>query len=328
MIDDDNTEPHVENTADDADVKEALSMGWSPREKWRGDPDSWVDAKEYRRRAKEHLPIVQGLLKREQEARQRERDQAKREIEAIRQDFDRRLKVTGSVAEDAIRKLREQHLTELELERRRIATSPATPEQRAQQFEDVTRAEQQLLERFRREDEDRQEQQRQARVTQPNVPPEVLDWGSRNPWFYALKQSGSPIAQEAEAIHMMLNAQGMPLAENLDEVTRRIGERYPHIVYPADTQRATPAQETDDGDSVPTRREPARRPSSVEGQSNGRATAKNTGAKGWRDIPAAERELMTTSFINNGLYGDPTKDGLAKVQAKAAEAYWSQYPEG
>ncbi len=131
---------------------------------------------------------------------------------------------------------------------------------------------------------------------------------------------------------MMLNQQGVPLKENLEEVTRRMAARYPHIVNPETAYQPPRLSDPGNGDDAdgeaPPPRSERQRPSSVEGQSSGRSVSRNAATKGWRDIPAAEREIMTATFINQGLYGDPDKEGLAKVQARAAAAYWSQYPEG
>ena len=39
-------------------VTEATSMGWSPKESWRGDPDKWIDAETFVTRGREVLPIL------------------------------------------------------------------------------------------------------------------------------------------------------------------------------------------------------------------------------------------------------------------------------
>lgn len=51
-------DPEQNGAADPALEQEALSMGWSPKEKFRGSPDKWVDAAEFVRRGKEVLPIL------------------------------------------------------------------------------------------------------------------------------------------------------------------------------------------------------------------------------------------------------------------------------
>jgi len=39
-------------------VTEAASMGWSPKESWRGDPEKWIDAETFVARGREVLPIL------------------------------------------------------------------------------------------------------------------------------------------------------------------------------------------------------------------------------------------------------------------------------
>ena len=40
-------------------VKEASSLGWSPKEQWRGDPEKWIDADAFVARGHEVMPILQ-----------------------------------------------------------------------------------------------------------------------------------------------------------------------------------------------------------------------------------------------------------------------------
>lgn len=54
-----------------AEESEARQMGWRPQTEFRGDPGKWVEAKEFIRRGKEHLPIKVSRLERElQESRE------------------------------------------------------------------------------------------------------------------------------------------------------------------------------------------------------------------------------------------------------------------
>lgn len=57
--------PDVPDTDDFS--AEALKMGWSPKEKFRGDPSHWVDAKTYVERGRQFLPLVQANNRRLQE---------------------------------------------------------------------------------------------------------------------------------------------------------------------------------------------------------------------------------------------------------------------
>lgn len=64
MAENDNqaVDQQVDQTAGDApseaEVREAASMGWADKDKWRGNPDDWVDAKHFLEKAQHVLPIV------------------------------------------------------------------------------------------------------------------------------------------------------------------------------------------------------------------------------------------------------------------------------
>jgi hypothetical protein len=60
----DTSEQHVENADDGVTEKEALAMGWTPKEKFRGNPEKWDDADAYVRRGKEIMPILAATNKR------------------------------------------------------------------------------------------------------------------------------------------------------------------------------------------------------------------------------------------------------------------------
>lgn len=56
--------PEADN---EADVEEASRIGWTPKEHFKGDPDKWVSAKEFLKRGRERLPLVQAELRRTQD---------------------------------------------------------------------------------------------------------------------------------------------------------------------------------------------------------------------------------------------------------------------
>ncbi len=60
----------------------ASEMGWTPEEKFRGDPTKWVDAKTFYEKGQYVLPIVKSQLK---EAK-RDADKFERELNQTRQD--------------------------------------------------------------------------------------------------------------------------------------------------------------------------------------------------------------------------------------------------
>lgn len=46
------------------ELREARSLGWADKDKWKGNPENWVDAKTFLERGKTVLPIVQATNKR------------------------------------------------------------------------------------------------------------------------------------------------------------------------------------------------------------------------------------------------------------------------
>jgi len=53
------------SSADQAALQErARSMGWAPKDQWRGDPQNWLDAGEYVQRGEQILPILRSNLQR------------------------------------------------------------------------------------------------------------------------------------------------------------------------------------------------------------------------------------------------------------------------
>lgn len=68
-------DPNVDDLTPE-EIAKARQNGWSPKDKWRGDPDEWVDAREFNERSKTVLPF----LRRTNERLEAESAQAKAEI--------------------------------------------------------------------------------------------------------------------------------------------------------------------------------------------------------------------------------------------------------
>lgn len=53
-----------DNAAKRAEAEQrARDMGWSPRDQWRGNPDSWIDAPEFLQRGEQIMPILRNNLR-------------------------------------------------------------------------------------------------------------------------------------------------------------------------------------------------------------------------------------------------------------------------
>jgi DNA repair exonuclease SbcCD ATPase subunit len=81
-----NTAPAEEDHEDPAIIQEALSMGWTPREEWKGDPSKWRSAAEFVERGKEILPIVNKRLEQERQ-RSAQLERELQEMRATLQEF-------------------------------------------------------------------------------------------------------------------------------------------------------------------------------------------------------------------------------------------------
>lgn len=81
-----NNTPAEEDHEDPAIIQEALSMGWTPREEWKGDPSKWRSAAEFVERGKEILPIVNKRLEQERQ-RSAQLEKELQEMRATLQEF-------------------------------------------------------------------------------------------------------------------------------------------------------------------------------------------------------------------------------------------------
>lgn len=80
------------NGPDEATIKEAREMGWTPKEQFKGDPEKWVDADEFVERGQHLMPILRKTnerLKRELKDRDTRIDTLTTEVQNVRGTLDR-----------------------------------------------------------------------------------------------------------------------------------------------------------------------------------------------------------------------------------------------
>lgn len=179
----------------------ARSMGWRPKDEFRGDPSKWVDAAEFNRRGEEHIPILRDRLQRTQAD----------------------LEETRKLAREALDMQREQQARE------RARLNSEIQALKSQQMAAVQAgdtaaylsADQQIK---AREAAMPAEVKAPAPET-PQIPPEAREWVGRNPWF----NSDSELAASAEAFHVALGKRepGLPLSENLRRTEEHIKRMFP-----------------------------------------------------------------------------------------------------
>lgn len=247
----------------------AKSMGWSPREEFRGPAEKWVDADEFVRRGEEELPVLRERLR----TSTSRISQLDRELARQRGEFEDKLQRIEGATAVAIRRQRE------ELE----------SSYRAAQREAVSNADQARYDQLERDrkaavaDYDRQvyevsrPREPEARQLPPQIQSAVDNWRVENPWF----ERDPVLNQVAQAIHMDLNQRmpGLDIAQNLQEVRKEIAKRFPEKFAPP-SSRSGPAP-VEGGSRV-----------AAGGTSRGRSAA---------DLPADVRKIGER-FVKQGLY--------------------------
>lgn len=158
---------------------QARELGWVPKEEFRGDPEKWVDAQAYLDHGNQVLPIVRATNKRLKD----EIEVARRENEALR----------GTVREtnESVRALQEYHAEELKQTRERVRAELLEKLKGARKENDVDEEIKITgeLSKMDAQDAVAQAAPPPAKKTNgeaeqpPKIPPEVEEWGKRNPWY-------------------------------------------------------------------------------------------------------------------------------------------------
>lgn len=113
-----NTEAQTETVeVDEATLKEATGQGWVPKEKYKGNPEHWVDAELFVKRGREILPIV----KKHAETLEKENKQIKEEMQELRLSAAEFRKFQKDAFERKAREL-EQEITDLKAARAQAIT--------------------------------------------------------------------------------------------------------------------------------------------------------------------------------------------------------------
>lgn len=186
----------VENIEeDDVDYASyAKVQGWAPKEKWRGNPDDWVDAKTFVERGRE----FQSTLK---EKNQKLEEKIKEQEEAMKR-FD-------SFTAKQLEKQRKQAIADF----------------KRQQKEALEDGDDDLYEKLEEQKTEtlKELNPEKPKPEAPTVPQETQSWMQENPWF-----GDDPILTDyAEKYCGKLASQGKSIAEQLEETKRYIVEMFP-----------------------------------------------------------------------------------------------------
>jgi hypothetical protein len=201
----DQTDQTAEADAGPSVEDRARDMGWAPKDDWRGDPDKWVDAGEFVRRADEVLPIVRA----EKKKLEASLTKAKEEIAEMRSTF---------------KEFKKHHS-----ETQQRAYERAMKDLQARQAEAVEAGDIKAVRETTKEIVDlTQGMKPDEKDADPYDTPEhqrtLAAWKAENAWF----ESDRAMTGAAAAIAAELEDKGVRGAEQLAEIAKRIRAEFPH----------------------------------------------------------------------------------------------------
>ena len=202
----------------------AMQSGWRPKDEWDGDPDEWVDAREFNRRGellrkihnqnrqiKQLDGVVNTLANQQKKIFSAGYEKAKRELKS-------QLREATKEGDDATAEVIENRLEELEAKAREDAVALA-----------------------------------QADPKKPEVAPEFVPWVQRNQWFV----NHPEMRAYAETIGVQY-AQTHPETSNSEVyayITREVSKRFPEKFGMAGKKTVKkPGSPVEGGDDLPARR--------------------------------------------------------------------------
>jgi|GEM_PF-960479 len=184
--------------------QQATNMGWSPKERWRGDPEKWLPADKFVERGRTLMPILQERL-----------DSAHGEIKELRDTINK----FGEYHKRTLESERKRHIEELQEARKR-----AFQEQDADAFEEADRK----LAEARAGNVDAPAGNGQPEERQPKAvfTKEDFDaWKSDNKWHGSDPELES--YADAMALYVKDTAPHLSGRMFLEEVTKQVMNRFP-----------------------------------------------------------------------------------------------------
>lgn len=304
----------------------AKAKGWSPRERWKGHPDDWVDADRFLEIAENSLPFV----KAQNRKLEQQNEELRRNFDATRSDFDRRLRATEAANRKTL-EMQKRNLIQQYEDEKRAALEIEDPEHRRSAYNGAIRRERDALHTIVTEERALEEQFAPPPQQQSGIPPEVEQWGRKNPWVNYV-----PDELRVEAVDVMRQLEARDpqhtqtsLAEKLDSVTAVMRRRHPSWFPPDQVESSgNPGElENAQGDAPQFRRKFSA-VAGGSGISGGRAQPKG---KTFKDLPA-ENKSAFNMLIREGRLGRPRSgedEGKwrANMEKEYAENYWTDYGE-
>lgn len=272
---------------DDAAIEaEARTLGWVPREEFRGDPDHWIDAKTFVERGRQMLPILQANNRKLLEQLQA----TKAELAAVQASLK-----ASQAAIDTLESSRKEDLkdrlddTIADIKARIRAASEAGDHAAVAELTEKLVEAKQLATNSTLKKSD----ETPTVAPPPNLPPDIVDWYNRNPQ-YARDARRAALAN-AIAIEFRQagdTTTGVPFLEKVAaEVERTLGGYRPSG------------------------------PSKVEGSSSSRRSANTPAERSYADLPPEAKQACDRMIPRLVGPGKAYKDVESWRRAYAAQYF-------
>lgn len=165
----------------------ARSMGWAPKDQWRGAPDNWIDAKEFVQRGEQVMPILRANLRQSENnvaMLQRQHNELQQQLRAANES----IQVLTNLSTEASRNAAREKRRELLRQQQQASSNGDTDlvVDLGEQIADVTsqiNAAQTAAEKPGKQTKQSAQQQQQAPADGPTNDPEYQAWVRENPWF-------------------------------------------------------------------------------------------------------------------------------------------------
>lgn len=190
--------------------KTARSMGWSPLDEFRGDPDKWIEAEKFVERGTTQLPIMKENIDR----LIAKFDKATDENKSLRSDIKAMGDYNRKSDERAFKKAEEKYEKDIVSLKKKMRKAVEDHDTAA--FDEIE---------SKMDDLDKPEPLPKEETIVPTVDPEFTVWVGENPWF----NTDIRLTSYAMGVEKDLLASGTPLKgkELFDEVTKEVERVFP-----------------------------------------------------------------------------------------------------
>lgn len=211
--------------SDQAVEERASALGWQPKERWKGDPDKWVDADQYVKRGEEVLPFLRAnnrKLEGELAGSKQKVGELTNALSEMKEQLDGLTEVQADMLAIRLKEARRDLLSRIR--KAKEDGDDNIVEELEEELEDNREASREIKDKKERVKEKPAAPKPSA--TPPEVPQEVQDWLARNPWYGAEGKENRRKTQMANALGNEANQQGMKGKAAFDYIDRELAEQF------------------------------------------------------------------------------------------------------